>query len=58
MDNKSKVGSPDKDRINVNEAYELRDWSDKFGVSHAKLKEAVEAVGTSAKKVEAYLKKK
>ncbi len=58
MDNKSKVGSPDKDRINVNEAYELRDWSDKFGVTHAKLKEAVEAVGTSAKKVEAYLKKK
>jgi hypothetical protein len=57
MDNKTKVGSPDKDRINVNEAYELRDWADKFGVSHAKLKAAVEAVGTSAKKVEAYLKK-
>jgi hypothetical protein len=58
MDNKTKVGSPDRDRINVNESYELRDWADKFGVSHAKLKEAVEAVGTSAKKVEAYLKKK
>jgi len=58
MDNKTKVGSPDSDRINVNESYELRDWAAKFGVSHAKLKEAVDAVGTSAKKVEAYLKKK
>jgi hypothetical protein len=36
----------------------LWDWSDKFGVSRGKLKEAVNAVGTSAKKVEAYLKKK
>jgi hypothetical protein len=41
----------------VNEAYELKDWAEKFGVTHAKLKAAVEAVGTSAKKVEAYLKK-
>ena len=57
MDNKAKVGSPDKDRININEPYELRDWSDKFGVTHAKLKAAVNAVGDSAKKVEAYLKK-
>lgn len=58
MDDKAKTGTPDKNLINVNEPYELRDWADKFGVSHAKLKDAVEAVGTSAKKVEAYLKKK
>lgn len=58
MDDKKKTGSPDKDLINVNEAYELRDWADKFGVTHAKLKAAVNAVGTSAKKVEAYLNKK
>jgi hypothetical protein len=57
MDNRSKVGSPDRDRINVNESYELRDWADKFGVSHAKLKQAVQAVGDSAKKVASYLKK-
>ena len=58
MDNKTRTGSPDRDRININESYEVRDWADKFGVSHARLKEAVAAVGTSAKKVEAYLKKK
>ncbi len=56
MDDKKKTGSPDRDLININEPYELRDWSEKFGVSHAKLKAAVDAVGTSAKKVEAYLK--
>ncbi len=57
MDNKQNPGSPDKDLINVNEAYEVRDWADKFGVSHVKLKAAVNTVGNSAKKVEAYLKK-
>jgi hypothetical protein len=30
-DDKSKTGSPDRNRINVNEDYELRDWSKKFG---------------------------
>lgn len=57
MDNKTKTGSPDRDRININEPYELRDWAEKFGVTHARLKEAVAAVGDSAKKVQAYLKK-
>lgn len=57
MDNKEKVGSPDRDRINVHEEYELQYWSKKFGVSHDELKEAVKAAGTSAEKVEAYLKK-
>jgi hypothetical protein len=58
MDNKQKVGSPDRDRINVNEDYELQDWSQKYGVSTTELKAAVKAVGTQAKDVEAYLKKK
>jgi len=57
MDNKEHVGNPDRSRINVNEDYELNDWSKKFGVSHDELKEAVKAVGTSADAVEAYLKK-
>jgi Protein of unknown function (DUF3606) len=26
-DDKSNIGRQDRDRINVNEAYELRDWS-------------------------------
>jgi hypothetical protein len=58
MDDKKKTGSPDRDRINVNEDYELQDWSKQFGVSTDKLKAAVKAVGTQAKDVEAYLKKK
>ncbi|RYG51390.1 MAG: DUF3606 domain-containing protein [Chitinophagaceae bacterium] len=55
MDDKKKTGSPDRDLININEPYEVRDWADKFGVSHVKLKAAVNVVGNSAKKVEAYL---
>jgi hypothetical protein len=55
-DDKSKTGSPDRDRINVHEEYELRDWSKNFNVSHEELKAAVAAVGTSAKAVEAHLK--
>jgi len=31
-----KSGRPDRDRINVNEDYELRDWSKKLGVSKEK----------------------
>jgi len=57
MDDKTKTGSPDSDKINVNEGYELRYWSEKFGISHEELKEAVKAAGTSVKAVEAYLKK-
>ena len=30
-DDKTKAGKPDRDRINVNEPYELRDWGKKFG---------------------------
>jgi hypothetical protein len=55
-DDKSKVGSPDRDRINVHEDYELRHWSKKFGVSADELKAAVTAVGPMAKAVEAHLK--
>ena len=58
MDNKQNTGSPDRDRINVNEDYELQHWSEKFGVSRDELKEAVKTAGTNAKDVEAYLKNK
>ena len=57
MDDKKNIGSPDRDRINVNEDYELQHWSEKFGVSHDELKAAVKAVGTSAKDVEEYFNK-
>jgi len=50
-DDKTKAGKPDRDRINVNEDYELRDWSQKFGVSPDALKSAVARVGPMAKDV-------
>ena len=55
-DDKSKVGSPDRDRINVHEDYEVKYWTQKFNVSAEKLKAAVAAVGPTAKAVEAHLK--
>jgi hypothetical protein len=50
-DDKTKTGKADRDRINVNEAYELRDWCKKFGVSEGELKAAVKAVGPMAEDV-------
>lgn len=56
-DDKSKTGRQDRDRINVNEDYELRDWSKKFGVTPEELKKAVQSVGTSAEAVRKHLGK-
>lgn len=57
MDNKTNVGSPDRDLINISENYEVEYWSKKFGVSAEQLKTAVKAVGNSAAAVEKQLKK-
>jgi hypothetical protein len=56
-DNKNKAGAADRSRINVNEPYELADWSKKYGVSPEELKKAVKEAGTNAADVEALLKK-
>jgi hypothetical protein len=55
-DNLQNRSGSDRQRIDVNQDYELRDWSKKFGVSQDQLKEAVQAVGTQADRVEEYLK--
>ena len=55
-DNLKNAGGQDRLRINVNEDYELRDWSGKFGVTPQRLKEAVQAVGDRADKVADFLK--
>ncbi len=55
MDDKNQTGKADDSRINVNEDYELQYWSDKFGVSRERLREAVEVAGTSVEKVKSYL---
>lgn len=56
-DDKTHVGSPDRDRISLGEDYDVRDWMQSIGVSEAELREAVDAVGHSADAVRPYLKK-
>ena len=56
-DDKSKPGRPDRDRINVNEEYEVRDWATSFGVSPEELKRAVAQVGDRADAVRQHLGK-
>lgn len=55
-DDKTKTTQADRIRINVNEDYELRDWSKKFGVTEEQLKAAVQKVGPMAADVERELK--
>jgi len=57
-DDKSKPGGQDRTRIDVNEDYELRSWSKKFGVSVDQLRAAVKAVGTQVAAVQQHLKQK
>jgi hypothetical protein len=56
-DDRNKQGPQDRDRINVNEDYELRDWSKRLGVSPDELKSAVAKVGPMAKDVRQHLGK-
>jgi hypothetical protein len=55
-DDTTKRGMQDRTRINTSEDYELRYWSEKFGVSQDQLKAAVNKVGNSVSAVEAELK--
>jgi len=55
-DDKTRPGGQDRKLISLTEAYEVRDWSKKFGVTPDELKAAVKAVGNDAAAVEAHLK--
>ena len=55
-DNPANRGSPDRDRINVNQDHELRYWSTRFGVTPEELKEAVRDVGPTVAAVEQRLR--
>jgi hypothetical protein len=44
-DDKSKTGPADDKRVNVHEPCELQYWSNKFGVTHDQLIDAVRQVG-------------
>lgn len=56
-DDKTKVGGQDRQRINIQEDYEVQDWTKSLGVSKDKLVEAVNAVGDRADDVREYLKR-
>lgn len=47
----------DPQRINVNEPWEVRYWTNKFNVTEAQLKQAVKAVGPMTAKVKVHLGK-
>ena len=55
-DNKAQRGGQDRQRISLNEDYEVRDWSQKFGVTEERLRRAVEKVGNMADAVERELR--
>jgi hypothetical protein len=44
-DDRTKTGKADRDRININEPYEVRDWAKKFGVSEDRLVQATKKAG-------------
>lgn len=54
-DDKSKRGGQDRDRINVHEDYELRDWAKSLNTTPERIKEAVQAVGDRADKVREFV---
>lgn len=47
-DDLTKRGKADRDRINVNEAHEVRYWTKALGVSEAQLRDAVAQAGVMA----------
>ena len=56
-DDTKNAGRPDRDRINLEQDYEVRDWSRALGVTEEELRAAVKAVGNSASKVREHLQK-
>ena len=51
-------GEPDRSKVNVNEPYEVRYWTDRLRCTEKELKEAVRAVGVSVSAVEDFIQKK
>ena len=47
-DDKTATGDPDRQRIALKDDYEVRDWSQKFGVAPEVLRGAARAIGNQA----------
>lgn len=57
-DNLQNAGPQDRSRINVNEEWEVRHWTEALGVTREQLEKAVSEVGVSANAVREHLKKR
>jgi len=57
-DDKSNRGPADRSKISLSDEYEVRYWTNAFGVDKQELTAAVQAVGNSADRVKQYLKKR
>jgi Protein of unknown function (DUF3606) len=55
-DDPSKPGSPDRDRIDINDEHEVRNCAQSLKVTPEQLEDAVKKVGTSADQVRQYLR--
>ena len=56
-DDPKNAGRPDRDRINLEQDYEVRDWCKSLGVSEDELRAAVHTVGNVASDVREFLKR-
>jgi hypothetical protein len=54
-DNTADRGPEDRSRISLSQDYEVRYWSQRFGIDEQALRAAVEDVGPSVQDVEQYL---
>jgi hypothetical protein len=54
-DDKNQSGGQDRQRIDVHQDYELRDWARSLNTTPERIKEAVQAVGDRAENVREYL---
>ena len=57
-DDKSQSSGQDRQRINIHQDYELRDWAKSMNTTPERIKEAVQAGGDRADKVREYLGEK
>lgn len=55
-DDTSNRGTPDRQRINMNQEHEVRYWTEKLGVTREELQKAVDAAGSTASAVEKELR--
>lgn len=56
-DDLTKRGPADRNRVNVNEDWEMRYWTGRFACTDEELKAAVKAVGPMKDDVEQYLRR-